>query len=114
MKQASTAILLRIFIGESDKYHHQELYDYIIRYLRNHHFAGATVLRGIEGFGHSSIIHTTNLVDLSTDLPIVIEVVEKEEKIVELKKMFDELDIQGKVGMLITEEAVTIVKYGVV
>ena len=112
MKQESTAILLRIFIGESDKYHHQELYDYLVKYLKEHHFAGVTVLRGIEGFGHKHMIHTANIVDLSTDLPILLEVVDTEGKITELKTMLDGLDLQRKVGMLITEETVKIVKYG--
>lgn len=112
MKQESIATLLRIFIGESDKYHHQKLYDYLVKYLKEHHFSGVTVLRGIEGFGHKSVIHTANIVDLSTDLPIVVEVVDTEEKITELKTMLDELDLQRKVGMLITEERVKVVKYG--
>lgn len=104
------AILLRIFIGESDKYEGKELYEYVVEYLRKNHFAGVTVLRGIEGFGHKSLIHTANILDLSTDLPIVVEVVDTEEKIAELKHMFDTLNTGA--SMLITEEQVKIIRYG--
>ena len=112
MKEQATAILLRIFIGESDIYKGQSLSEYLVHYLKKKHFAGVTVLRGIEGFGHSTKIHTANILELSTDLPIVLEVVDTQEKIEELKHMLDELDIQGKVGLLITEETVKIIKYG--
>jgi PII-like signaling protein len=110
MKKESTAVLLRIFIGESDKHEGQTLYEYLVTYLRKNHFAGVTVLRGIEGYGHSSVIHTANVLDLSTDLPIVIEVVDSEEKIVELKDMLDKE--HATASMLITEEKVKIIRYG--
>jgi PII-like signaling protein len=110
MKQESTAVLLRIFIGESDQYNGQTLYEYLVMYLRKHHFAGVTVLRGLEGYGHSSMIHTANVLDLSTDLPIILEVVDSEEKIAELKKMLD--SDHPNASMLITEEKVKIIRYG--
>lgn len=110
MRNESTAILLRIFIGESDKHNGKELYEYLVDYLRKNHFAGVTVLRGIEGYGHASRIHTANIIDLSTDLPIVIEVVDSKEKIEELKQFFDELE--NAASMLITEEEVKIIRYG--
>ncbi len=112
MKQESVAVLLRIFIGESDKHNGKALYRYLVEQLRKKHFAGVTVLRGIEGFWHKSLIHTANVLDLSTDLPIVIEVVDTEERIEEFKKMIDEMEIHKEVGMLITEEKVKVVKYG--
>ncbi len=112
MKQESIATLLRIFIGESDKYDGKELYQYIVEYLRKNHFAGVTVLRGIEGFGHKSLLHTANILDLSTDLPIITEIVDTEERIKELKEMIADMDIKGKIGMLITEEKVKIITYG--
>jgi len=110
MQKESTAVLMRIFIGESDKYNGKNLYQYLVEWLRRNHFAGVTVLRGISGFGKASKLHTTNLLELSSDLPIVIEIVDKEEKIEELKKMFDETNCIGSV--LITEEKVKIYQYG--
>lgn len=110
MKEESSAKLLRIFIGESDKHEGKELYEYLVEYLRKNHFAGVTVLRGIEGYGHASRIHTANIVDLSTDLPIVLEVVDTQEKIAELKNFFDRFE--NAPSMLITEENITVIRYG--
>ena len=110
MQKESTAILMRIFIGESDKYNGKNLYQYLVEWFRKNHFAGVTVLRGISGFGKASKLHTTNLLELSSDLPIVIEIVDTNEKISELKKMFDETDCIG--SALITEESVKIYQYG--
>lgn len=110
MKQESVAVLLRIFIGERDTYRGQSLYEYLVHYLKRNHFAGVTVLRGIEGFGHASKIHTANLLELSSDLPIVVEVVDTQEKIDELKHHFDELNTTT--STLITEENVKIIRYG--
>lgn len=73
--------LLRIFIGESDKYDGMPLYEWIVKKARETHLAGATVLRGIEGFGAHSRIHTSKILRLSEDLPIVIEIVDTLEKI---------------------------------
>jgi len=101
---------MRIFIGESDKYKGKTLYQYLVEYCRKNHFAGTTVLRGITGFGKASKVHTSDLLELSSDLPIVIEIVDKQEKIEELKKMFDETDCIG--SSLITEETVKIYQYG--
>ena len=103
MKKETTAILLRIFIGESDKFKGKNLYQYLTEYLRANHYSGVTVLRGITGFGKESKIH-------SSDLPIVIEIVDEPEKIEELKKIFEETNMIG--SALITEEKVKIIKYG--
>lgn len=73
--------LLRIFVGESDKHQGIPLYEWIVRQARQQGLAGATVLRGLEGFGAHSRLHTTKILRLSTDLPIVIEIVDEEEKI---------------------------------
>jgi hypothetical protein len=73
--------LLRIFIGESDKYEGMPLYEWIVRKAREHGLAGATALRGIEGFGAHSRVHTTKILRLSIDLPIVVEIVDSLEKI---------------------------------
>lgn len=107
MKKESEAILLRIFIGESDKYDGKPLYKYLIDLFRKEGLAGATVLRGISGFGKSSHLHTTSILRLSTDLPIVIEVVDKKEAIDRIKPRLDAVIEQG----LITEETVKIVLY---
>ena len=76
MKLSRDAMLLRIFIGEDDKADHKPLYEAIVLKAREMHLAGATVLRGPLGFGHSSVLHTTKIVRLSQDLPIVIEIVD--------------------------------------
>ena len=110
MKKESTAVLLRIFIGESDKYKGKNLYSYLVRYLRENHYSGITVLRGISGFGKASKIRSSDLLDISSDLPVVIEVVDSREMIEKLKSVFDSTDMIG--SSLITEEVVKIIRYG--
>jgi PII-like signaling protein len=110
MQKESSAVLLRIFIGESDKYRGVNLYQYLVSYLRENHYSGVTVLRGITGFGKASKIRSSDLLDISSDLPVVIEIVDLEEKIELLKKVFEETDMIG--SSLITEEKVKILRYG--
>ena len=81
MKESRSECLLRIFVGESDRHDGHPLYEWIVRKAREHGLAGATVLRGLEGFGAHSRVHTAKILRLSTDLPIVIEIVDTEEKI---------------------------------
>ena len=107
MKKESSAVLLRIFIGESDKYDGKPLYLHLLEFFRQEKMAGTTVLRGIAGFGKNSHIHTANILRLSTDLPIVVEVVDKQEKIERIKPKLDEIITEG----LITEEKVKIILY---
>ena len=107
MKKETDAILLRIFIGESDKFEGEPLHKYLVDLFRKEGLAGATVLRGIAGFGKSSHLHTTSILRLSTDLPIVIEVVDKKEKIEKIKPRLDEVIEQG----LITEDNVKVILY---
>jgi PII-like signaling protein len=102
------AVLLRIFIGESDRWEHQPLYEAIVMRARAMHLAGATVLRGPMGFGKSSRLHTAKILRLSTDLPLVIEIVDSEEKI---KEFLPALDGMLK-GGLVTTEKVTATEYG--
>jgi uncharacterized protein len=109
MQKESIGTLLRIFVGESDKYDGKNLYHYLTEYLRKNHFSGVTVLRGITGFGKASKIHSSDLLALSSDLPIVIEIVDTEEKIIALKKIFDKTGMIG--SALITEEPVKIIQY---
>ena len=107
MKKETDAILLRIFIGESDKFEGEPLHKYLVDLFRKEGLAGATVLRGIAGFGKSSHLHTTSILRLSTDLPIVIEVVDKKKNIEKIKPRLDEVIEQG----LITEDHVKIILY---
>jgi len=99
--------LLRIFIGESDRWHGKPLYEAIVLKARELHLAGATVLRGPMGFGAHSRMHTAKVLRLSQDLPIVVEIVDAEEKIEMLLPHLDEMVEEG----LITMEKVRVIKY---
>jgi PII-like signaling protein len=101
------AMLLRIFIGESDRWRHQPLYEAIVLKARELHLAGATVLRGPMGFGKSSRLHTAKILRLSMDLPLVIELVDSEEKIQAFLPVLDEM----MKGGLVTLEKVRVVHY---
>lgn len=87
--------LLRIFIGESDKHGGMPLYEWIVRQAREHGLAGATALRGLEGFGASSRLHTSKVLRLSSDLPIIIEIVDTEEKIEAFLPLIDNAIPEG-------------------
>jgi PII-like signaling protein len=102
------AVLLRIFFGEDDKSERLPLYEAIVLKAREMHLAGATVLRGPMGFGHSSRIHTTKILRLSQDLPIVIEIVDTQDKI---DAFLPELDRMMSSG-LVTLEKVQVLQYG--
>ncbi len=102
------ACLLRIFLGESDRFGGRPLYEAIVLKAREMHLAGATVLRGLEGFGHSSRLHTAKLLRLSEDLPIVVEIVDSEEKIKGFLEATEEMMASG----LVTLERVTVLQYG--
>jgi PII-like signaling protein len=101
------ALLLRIFIGESDRWHHQPLYEALVLKAREMHLAGATVLRGPMGFGKSSRLHTAKILRLSFDLPLVIEIVDSEEKINSFLPVLDEM--MG--GGLVTLEKARVIDY---
>lgn len=81
LKDSSGGKLVRIFIGDSDRWHHQSLHRAFLERLRREGFAGATVVHGVAGFGARSVIHTSSIVDLSADLPVLIEVVDDDEHI---------------------------------
>ena len=100
-------LMVRIFFGESDKWKHRPLEVALLERLRQEGFAGATVFRGISGFGANSIIHTTHLLELSADLPVVIEVVDTEEHIEKLMPILDEMLGDG----LVTVEKVSVLRY---
>jgi len=107
------AKLLRIFVGESDLINHIPVYEKIVFEARKAGLAGATVMKGIMGFGASSRIHTTKLLRLSEDLPLVIEIVDTEKKIEEFIPVLNELFEKANSGGMITMEKVSIIKYTV-
>ena len=100
-------VLLRVFIGEDDKYKGKPLYEYIVMEAKKRKMAGATVVRGIMGFGARSHLHTAKLLRISDDLPMVIEIVDSEEKINEFLPFLDEVVNEG----LITIEKVKVIRY---
>jgi|SRR5690348_15055826 PII-like signaling protein len=108
MQAPQRATLLRIFVGERDRHGHQPLYEAIVRQARERGLAGATVLRGLLGYGCSSVLHAAKILELSQDLPMVIEIVDAEEKI---QRFLPELDGMITSG-LITLEQVQVLQYG--
>jgi uncharacterized protein len=99
--------LMRIHIGESDKWHGKPLYEAIVEMLRKERFSGVTVLRGVAGYGGSSVYHTDKILRLSQDLPIILEVVESTERIESILPRLDEM-VEGG---LITLEKVRVILY---
>ena len=108
MQVPKDAMLLRIFLGESDKAGHRPLYEEIVLKAREAHLAGATVLRGPMGFGHSSRLHTAKILRLSEDLPMVVELVDAEDKI---RAFLDSIEPIMGAG-LVTLERVQVLRYG--
>ncbi len=107
MQLPSDAKLLRIFIGESDKFEHKPLYEVIVERARKEGMAGATVFRGLMGFGADSRMHTAKILRLSEDLPIVIEIVDKPERIEKFINIIDPMIEEG----LVTSENVNVLAY---
>ncbi len=107
MKIPENGVLLRIYISESDEYEGQPLYEVIVKKARGLNLAGATVLKGIMGFGAGSRIHTSKILRLSENMPLVIEIVDLDENIEKILPFLDEAVQEG----LITQENVRIVKY---
>ena len=107
MKLPSEALLLRIFIGESDKTHGKALSEVIVEKARKRGMAGATILRGILGFGANSRIHTSKVLRLSEDLPVVVEIVDKQENIEAFLPELDEIIDEG----LVTLEKIRVITY---
>ena len=108
MQLEEKAVLLRIFIGENDRFGHHPLYEAIVLKAREQELAGATVLRGPMGFGHSSRLHTAKILRLSEDLPVVIEIIDSEQKITTFLPLLDEMVKGG----LVSIEEVRILRYG--
>lgn len=112
MKLSGEGKLLRIFLGEADKLSHKPLYEVLVVKAREMGLAGATVLRGVEGFGAASrVIHTAKILRLSEDLPIVVEIVDTEEKVKQFLSVVDELFEKVGCGGMVTIEKADVIKY---
>ena len=111
MEISGQAVLLRVFVGESDKLGHMPLYEAIVKQARDADLAGATVLKGVLGFGASAHIRTQKILDLSSDLPMVIEIVDEEEKIAAFQTKLSDLFDRAGCGALVTLENIRIVHY---
>jgi len=107
MKTKEVGVLVRVFVGESDRFNSEPLYEAILQKVRQLGGAGATVLRGTEGFGAHSVVHKSSLLEMSTDLPVVIEIVDAEEKIRALLPYLEEMVTEG----MITMEHVVVMLY---
>ena len=111
MKIEGQAVLLRIFVGESDKLGHLPLFEAIVREAREAGLAGATVFKGILGFGATARIRTTKLLDLSADLPMAIEIVDEEARIAGFQPRLSEMFDHANCGGLVTIENIRVVHY---
>ena len=107
MRLAGRALRVIVFVGENDTWHHRPLYHEIVRRARDAGLAGATVFRGIEGYGESSLIHTTRLLSLSEDLPLAIVIVDDEERVRGFLPQLDELVTEG----MVTLDDVEVIRY---
>ena len=100
-------VLARIFLGESDRWHGRPLAEALLERLRREGFAGATVIRGVAGFGARSVLHTASILRLSQDLPVLVEVVDAEAQMARLEAIVEEMVEEG----LVTLEKVRVIKY---
>lgn len=107
MKKNTKAKLVRIFFGESDHHHGVPLHQALLAFCRKNHVAGATVIRGHSGFGKSSAVHTADILRLSSDLPVVVEIVDTEKNMAKIRDQLVAMVPEG----LVTEENVTILSY---
>ena len=111
MEITGQAVLLRIFIGESDKLGHLPLYEAIVKRARDKGLAGATVLKGVLGYGATARIRTTKILDLSSDLSLVIEIVDEEAKVEAFKRTLSVLFEKANCGGLVTLENIRVIHY---
>lgn len=107
MRLTGTALRLTVYLGESDQWHHRPLYSEIVRRAHDAGLAGASVFRGVEGFGASSLVHTTRLLSLSEDLPVAVVIVDTEERV---RGFLPELDELVNEGLVVLDE-VEVVRY---
>lgn len=108
METGDESYLLRIFVGESDQWHGRPLYEAIVEHARTERLAGATVLRGLEGFGAAAHLHTARILSISEDLPMVVEIVDRKERIEQFLPQLQEMVGDG----MVTLEKVTVLHYG--
>ena len=111
MQLTGQAVLLRVFVGEADRIDHVPVYEIIVKEARDNSIAGATVLRGIMSYGASTRIHTAQWIEISQDLPIVVEIVDMEEKINTFIPIINGIFEKSKRGGLITTEKVNVIFY---
>ena len=111
MKISGQAVILRIFIGESDKIGHLPLYEHIVKSARQSGLAGATVLKGVLGFGATARIRTQKVLDLSSDLPMVVEIVDEQGKVTDFQASLQSMFEQAGSGGLVTVENVQVAQY---
>lgn len=111
MENNPNAKLLRIFLGETDKLHQKPLYEAIVFEAKRQSLSGATVTRGIMGFGANSRVHSAKLFDISTDLPVIVEIVDVEEKINTFVKTVEQLFEESQSGGMITLEKAEVIRY---
>jgi len=111
MNISGQAVLLRVFVGESDKLGHQPLYEAIVKHAHDADLAGATVLKGIMGFGATARIRTQKILDLSSDMSLVIEIVDEEDKIMAFQGVLTELFERSGCGGLVTLENIRVTHY---
>jgi PII-like signaling protein len=111
MEISGKAVLLRVFIGESDKLGHLPLHEAIVKKAREQGIAGATVLKGVLGYGASDHIRTTKLLDLSGDMPMVIEIVDEEAKVEAFRPLLSGMMEAARKGGLVTIEAIRVIHY---
>ncbi|MEO7120384.1 MAG: DUF190 domain-containing protein [Ginsengibacter sp.] len=111
MENSPNAKLLRIFVGESDKAGNQPLYEAIVFEAKKQALCGATVIRGVMGFGANSNVHTTKLFEISVDLPLIIEIIDTEDKIKAFTKIVEQMFEETQCGGLITLEDAKVIRY---
>lgn len=111
MEISGTAVLLRIFIGESDKIGHQPLHEVIVQQARQAGLAGATVLKGVLGYGATARIRTAKILDLSADLSMVVEIVDEAARVEAFQQLLSQLFEQANCGGLVTAEKVRVIRY---
>jgi len=111
MRKDSEAAIMRVYIGEADKLGHHPLYTEIVETARRHGLAGATAWKGLMAFGANSVIHTSRLLDLSTDLPVVIEIIDAKDRIEAFGKVLDDMFEQADAGALVTVQDIDVRRY---
>ena len=109
MRHTEDQVLLRVFLEEDNKYKGRPAYQALLEYLRTNDFSGATALRGVEGFGRHHKMHTAGMLELSTNLPIVVEVIDSLEQIEKLKDELEHTDMIN--GSLVTQENITVYRF---